>query len=78
MQRWIVADLRAAVLDRTDDAAEEGPKTARRIAENDTTKAAQAVSYRFMARMAELERQFDEKVSELRASYVAEIERIGE
>jgi hypothetical protein len=31
-----------------------------------------------MARMAELERQFDEKVSELRACYVAEIERMGE
>jgi hypothetical protein len=78
MRRWIVADLRAAVLDRADDAAKEGPKTARRVAENDATKAAQAASYRFTARMAELERQFDEKASELRASFVAEIERIGE
>jgi chaperone modulatory protein CbpM len=78
LRRWIVADLRVALLDRTDAAAQEGPETARRIADNDATKAAQAASYRFTALMAELKRQYNEKASELRASYVAEIERIGE
>jgi hypothetical protein len=37
-----------------------------------------AANYRFGAKMAELERQFEAKASELRASYLAEVATINE
>jgi hypothetical protein len=48
-------------------------ETASRIDDSDATNAACAASYRFHARMRELEAQFEAKASELRASFLAEL-----
>jgi hypothetical protein len=48
-------------------------ETASRIDDSDATNAACAASYRFNARMRELEAQFEAKASELRAAFLAEL-----
>jgi hypothetical protein len=48
-------------------------ETASRIDDSNATNAACAASYRFNARMRELEQQFEAKASELRAAFLAEL-----
>jgi hypothetical protein len=52
-------------------------ETASRIDDSDATNAACAAHFRFTALMRELEAQFEAKVSELRATFLAEIEKSG-
>ena len=53
-------------------------ETAERIANSDATHDVQAATYRFNARMRELEQQFEIKASEIRAAFVAEVAQVGE
>jgi hypothetical protein len=53
-------------------------ETASRIDDSDATNAACAASYRFNARMRELEAQFEAKASELRAAFLAELAAVRE
>jgi hypothetical protein len=53
-------------------------KTASRIDDSDATNAACAASYRFTARMRDLEQQFEAKASELRAAFLAELAALRE
>jgi hypothetical protein len=52
-------------------------ETAQRIAASDTTHDVQAATYRFNARMRELETQFEIKASEIRAAFVREVGQAG-
>ncbi len=52
-------------------------ETVNRIDDSDKTAAFQAASYRFSARMRQLECEFEAKASELRAAFVAEVADIG-
>jgi hypothetical protein len=51
-------------------------ETASRIADADVCSQEFAAHYRYQTRMRELERQFEEKASEIRAAFVAEIARL--
>jgi hypothetical protein len=51
-------------------------ETARAIDDSDKVAAAQAAHFRLDARMRELEVQFEQKASELRAAFVAELAQI--
>jgi hypothetical protein len=53
-------------------------QTASRIDDSDATNAATAAAYRFNARMRELEAQFEQKASELRAAFLAELAALRE
>jgi hypothetical protein len=53
-------------------------ETASRIDDSDATNAACAASYRFSARMREIESQFEAKASELRAAFLAELAALRE
>jgi hypothetical protein len=53
-------------------------ETASRIDDSDATNAACAASYRFNARMRELELQFEAKASGLRAAFLAELAALRE
>jgi hypothetical protein len=53
-------------------------ETASRIDDSDATNAACAASYRFNARMRELETQFEAKASELRSAFLAELAALRE
>ena len=48
-------------------------ETARKIDDDDTVMAIESARYRFNARMADLERSYDEMASKLRAAFVAEV-----
>ena len=53
-------------------------ETASRIDDSNATNAACAASYRFNARMRELETQFEAKASELRSAFLAELAALRE
>jgi hypothetical protein len=53
-------------------------ETAGRIDDSDATNAACAASYRFNARMRELETQFEAKASELRSAFLAGLAALRE
>lgn len=53
-------------------------ETASRIDDSDAANAACAAHYPFTARMCELEAQFEQKASELRAAFLAELADIRE
>ena len=48
-------------------------ETVRKIDDEDTVKSIETARYRFAARMADLERCYDEQASMLRAAFVAEV-----
>jgi hypothetical protein len=52
-------------------------ETAARIDDNDKSAALQAASFRFTARMRELETQFEAKAAELRGAFLAEVQEIA-
>ena len=53
-------------------------ETASRIDDSDATNAACGASYRFNARMRELETQFEAKASELRSAFLTELAALRE
>jgi hypothetical protein len=53
-------------------------ETASRIDDSDAANAACAAHYRYSARIRELEAHFEQKASELRAAYLAELADIRE